>query len=158
MKAVLNYIRLILEGAWSLILGLCVTGKYMVQRASTVQYPFKKISVPARLKGPVVFVKYPQTGKNRCIACKACERICPSLCIRVEGEKGPDGKRHPTLYTQDNGLCCLCSFCIEVCPTDALEHSRDYEWTATDRESLTRDFLKLEANPKEPEEVKFRLL
>ena len=158
MKPVVNYIRLILEGAWSLIVGLGVTGKYIFWRSSTVQYPFKKLTVPPTFKGPVVFVKDPQTGKNRCIACKACERICPSMCIRVEGEKGPDGKRHPTLYTQDNGLCCLCSFCIEVCPTDALEHSRDYEWTATKRDSLVRDFLELEAHPKEPEEVKFRML
>ncbi len=158
MKAVVNYIRLIVEGAWSLLVGLKVTGKYMVRRAATEPYPFRKLAIPQRLKGPIVFVKDPETGKHRCIACKACERICPALCIRVEGEKGPDGKRRATVYTQDNGLCCLCSFCIEVCPTDALEHSRDYEWTSTAREGLMRDFIEMEAHPRQPEEVRYRML
>lgn len=158
MKALVHYIRLIMEGAWSIVLGFCVTGKYMFKHYSTVQYPFKKLTMFPRFKGPVVFVKDPQTGKNRCIACKACERICPSMCIRVEGEKGPDGKRRPTLYTMDNGLCCLCSLCIEVCPTNALEHSREYEWVVTSREALIRDLLELEAHPKPPEEVRYRML
>ena len=158
MKSLLNFIWFGLEGAWSLVAGLAVTGKYLFWHYSTVQYPFKKLTMFPRFKGPVVFVKDPQTGKNRCIACKACERVCPSLCIRVEGEKGPDGKRRATVYTQDNALCCLCSLCIEVCPTDALEHSRDYEWVTTNRDLLMRDFIDLEAHPKGPEEVKYRML
>jgi NADH-quinone oxidoreductase subunit I len=158
MKPLVNYFRLVVEGAWSLICGLGVTAKYAVWPYSTVQYPFKKLTMYPRLKGPVVFVKDPQTGKNRCIACKACERICPAACIKVEGEKGADGKRRPTAYTMDNGLCCLCSLCIEVCPTDALEHSRRFEWVATAPDALKRDFLEIEAHPKEPEEVRYRML
>ena len=43
--------------------------------------------MPKRYRGHVVLVRDPVTGKSLCVACKSCEKACPSDCIVVEGIK-----------------------------------------------------------------------
>ena len=47
-----------------------------------------------------------------CIACGACERVCPAGCINLSGP-AVDGSR-----------CILCLDCLEVCPVDAIAYRR----------------------------------
>lgn len=49
--------------------------------------------------------------EDQCIACGACEPVCPVTCI---SEK-EDGKR-----LIDEDVCINCGACAEVCPVDCI--------------------------------------
>lgn len=49
--------------------------------------------------------------KENCIACGACEDVCPVTCISEE----KDGKR---LINED--LCISCGACADACPVDCI--------------------------------------
>ena len=67
-----------------------------------------------------------------------CERNCPSHAIKkVEGEKR-EGEKKKTLtaYILNFSHCSQCGICVEVCPTDALAFSADYNPVGLTREDL----------------------
>ena len=76
---------------------------------------------------------------DECIGCGNCSTICQNEAIDmislegIEGEKGDSGLR-PRV---DNGRCCWCALCVEVCPTGSLNLTKDYIFIS-DKES---DFL-----------------
>jgi NADH-quinone oxidoreductase subunit I len=93
----------------------------------TVNYPHESLKMPARYRGHILLVRDPATGKSVCIACKACEKACPSDCIVVDGIKREGEKRKSvTDFKLDFTKCSLCGSCVEVCPVDALEFSKQY--------------------------------
>ena len=47
----------------------------------------RRLKMPARYRGHIELVRDPQTGMSLCIACKSCEKACPSDCIVVDGIK-----------------------------------------------------------------------
>ena len=49
--------------------------------------------MPKRYRGHIMLVRDPATGKSLCIACKSCEKACPSDCIVVEGIKREGDKK-----------------------------------------------------------------
>jgi len=64
---------------------------------------------------------------DACIGCGTCEAID---MVRVEGidpEPGDSGLR-PRV---DNGRCCWCALCVDVCPTNCLGMSNEYNWIGT---------------------------
>ncbi|MBI1870839.1 MAG: NADH-quinone oxidoreductase subunit I [Chlamydiae bacterium] len=138
----MSYISNVLSGFYSLLSGMRVTLKYMLRRPVTEVYPKKKKEMFPRFKGPTSFVVDEKTKDHRCIACDLCAKICPSLCIQIDKERGDDKKFHLVNYKVDYTLCSLCSLCIEVCPTDALTHAKDYELPAFSQSELIMDFLK----------------
>jgi NADH-quinone oxidoreductase subunit I len=86
----------------------------------------------------------PETHTHRCIACEMCARICPSQLISVEGTKLPGAKQKvPYIYIHEYYYCSLCGLCIEVCPTTALEYSREYRLAGFRREDAVIDHLTL---------------
>jgi len=48
---------------------------------------------------------------EECIACGACEQVCPVSCI----SEGDDGKR-----VIDEDACISCGACAETCPVDCI--------------------------------------
>ncbi len=48
--------------------------------------------------------------KDECIACGACETVCPVSCITEEESEG-EGKR-----VIDEKKCISCGSCADVCP------------------------------------------
>jgi NADH-quinone oxidoreductase subunit I len=94
--------------------------------AFTVQYPEEKLPMWPRFRGPLMHLRDPETGQPRCTACGICAKACPHGVITVEGEgKGKD--RKPKIYTYDVGRCIFCRQCVESCPFNAIELSRQYE-------------------------------
>ena len=77
---------------WELLKGLGLTGKRLVTRKVTVQYPEEKTPQSARFRGLHALRRYPN-GEERCIACKLCEAVCPALAISIESEVRDDGSR-----------------------------------------------------------------
>jgi NADH-quinone oxidoreductase subunit I len=128
-------------GIWSLVVGLRVTGGHMFRRRVTVYYPHEKPDT-SHWGGPIELVTFPETQTHDCIGCKACERICPSDCIDVEGKR-PEGskKMRATKFLIDFSTCSLCGLCVDVCPTDTLQYSTRYDEATYTRDATVNDLL-----------------
>ena len=94
-------------------------------------------------------------GELACIGCLACERICPSLVIKMK----PTGKRDSPVtgkkrqyvdtFVLDLSACIGCELCIQVCNSDAIRMTREPEVPAFSREDLVLDLDRLRANARE---------
>ncbi len=138
----LNYFKEIAVGFYSLLAGMAVTIRYFVKPIVTVQYPRQKLEMSPRYRGYPEFVIDPETQTHRCIACEMCARMCPSQLITVEGIKFPGEKqKRATKYLHEHYYCSFCGLCTEVCPTEALEYSKEYRWAGFKREDFIIDHL-----------------
>jgi NADH-quinone oxidoreductase subunit I len=137
-----EYFSLLFTGAKSLLVGLGITLREMLRPIVTVQYPREKIDITPNFRGHTELVRDPETGAHRCIVCMMCDRDCPSNCITVVGEtrEGVKGKVL-TAYHLDYTKCSLCGICVEVCPTNALCYSREYEFAGFRREEYHYNLL-----------------
>jgi NADH-quinone oxidoreductase chain I len=138
-----QYFSEIYTGGKSLVEGLGVTVKALFQPIVTVQYPREEIDITPNYRGHIDLVLDPEKNTFLCISCGMCERSCPSDCIQVKGKK-MEGKKKKTLvlFALDFTKCSLCGTCVEICPTKALEFSREYNLAAFSREAFYFDILK----------------
>ncbi len=103
--------------------------KYLGKKPHTVRYPLETKKISERYRG------FHYNDIEECIGCGTCSTICQNDAIDmikvdgVEPKKGDSGLR-PRV---DNGRCCWCALCIEMCPTGSL--------------SLTDEFLLTSPNP-----------
>jgi NADH-quinone oxidoreductase subunit I len=139
----IDYLREIISGTWSLFVGLGITIRYFFQPVVTVQYPHQTLPMTPRFRGHTELVKDAETGETRCIVCLMCQKTCPSGCITVNGEKREGVKvKVLTEYTLDFTKCSLCGLCVEVCPTAALDFSKDYNLAGVRKEAYIFDLKK----------------
>ena len=119
---------------------------------------------PVTVNYPEVKDEIPRISRNRlfnhvegCISCNQCAVICPVECITIESrkktpEENPDEKTPPQFGSKalklkllrfdiDEALCCFCGLCTEVCPTECLVHTTEYEYSKYDRDKLIYDYL-----------------
>lgn len=137
-----NVLGLILQGAWTIVVGHWVTLRTFWRKKTTDRYPHARASdnwLPAPgYRGDFALLSDRLTGKVRCIACLQCQSICPSGCIRITpGGKGRE--RGPVAFYIDAGLCQYCWMCVEVCPVGAITMTPDYETAVDDARKLIRD-------------------
>ncbi len=130
---------------WELLKGLGLTGKRLVTRKVTVQYPEEKTPQSARFRGLHALRRYPN-GEERCIACKLCEAVCPALAISIESEVRDDGSRRTSKYEIDLTKCIFCGFCEESCPVDSIVETRHFEYHGEARGDLLMTKERLLAN------------
>ncbi len=50
---------------------------------------------------------------DKCISCKGCVEVCPSLIFSVEGDR---------VVTTNVDSCISCGHCVAICPCDAIDH------------------------------------
>ncbi|MBZ5496049.1 MAG: NADH-quinone oxidoreductase subunit I [Acidobacteriia bacterium] len=112
---------------------------HLFTRAVTLQYPTEKWDMPERTRARL-FNKI-----EDCIGCGQCARACPTDCITIETEKR--GKDEPPVFASDGTaiklrtyvfdidmtLCCYCSLCTFPCPTHCLVMTKEYEYSAYDK-------------------------
>jgi NADH-quinone oxidoreductase subunit I len=146
-----TYLKELFGGAYSLAVGMWITLRHTFRRPVTVQYPYESIKMSARYRGHIQLTVDEKTGQPKCIACMACEKACPSGCIKLEGHK-PEGstRRVVSKYTLDFTLCSLCGLCVESCNFDALEFSKDYNLASTKKDEYFMDLMKQAAEEKRP--------
>lgn len=106
--------------------GMFLTLKHLFKPKFTMQYPEVKYNQPDSYRGRPVLVM--DNGKERCVACGLCSRVCPALAIQVQAAETEDEKeRYPALFEINMLRCIFCGFCEEVCPEEAIVMSKDYE-------------------------------
>jgi NADH-quinone oxidoreductase subunit I len=132
-----DFIKELFTGFNSLLTGMRITLGQFFKPQGTVHYPHESLKMPKRYRGHIMLVRDQQTGKSLCIACKSCEKACPSDCIVVDGLKREgDKKKSVTEFKLNFTTCSLCGSCVEVCPVDALAFSRDYNLASTSKEQF----------------------
>lgn len=144
-------IRETLSGFKSLLIGMGITGREALKPNITTQYPHATLKMPARFRGHIQLVLDPETGKPRCTACQLCAKACPSGCIVLDGLKREgDKKKSVSSYELDFTMCSLCGSCVEVCPSDALEFSKQYNAVSFNRDDFGQMdlYAKIEAEAK----------
>jgi NADH-quinone oxidoreductase subunit I len=135
--------REITRGLYSLFTGMRVTLAEFFKPPVTVQYPRETIKMPARFRGHIELVRDSETGKALCIACKLCERACPTDCITVEGiKKEGDKRKSVTDFQLDFSRCSLCGSCVEACKSSAIRFSKEYNLASVNQEDFAFNLLK----------------
>ena len=61
--------------------GMALTGRYTFRRKVTVMFPEEKTPLSPRFRGLHALRRY-ENGEERCIACKLCEVIYPTMSSR----------------------------------------------------------------------------
>ena len=136
----MGLLRQISSGAQSLLVGMRVTIQHFLRPAVTSQYPRERLEMTEAYRNVIVLIEKEDIASHDCIACKACERVCPSFCIELEGER-PEGLKRTrvTEFTVDFALCSECGLCLDVCPTDTLGYSRTYDEAGYERSDFLYD-------------------
>ena len=102
--------------------------KQFAKAPHTVSYPYHKKETAERYRG-LHF-----NDLDDCIGCGNCSTICMNEAIDMislaeyNGKEGDSGLR-PRV---DNGRCCWCALCVEVCPTGSLSLTKDYVYVTPD--------------------------
>ncbi len=110
-----------------IVKGMKLTLEQMFKEKDTRQYPEEKWTPPASFRGAPVLVQEAD-GKERCVACGLCSRVCPALAIEVQASETEDAKeRYPVTFEINMLRCIFCGFCEEVCPEEAIVMSQKYE-------------------------------
>ena len=139
-----NILREVFDGVTTTVKGMKVTLREFFSPGCTLQYPTEKRTMPDRLRGIVV------NDVTTCIACDACVKVCPVSCIECRAE-GKGKERHPVNFSINYYKCCWCALCTEVCPTESIFMSEDYETVFLDRSKMIREFCSNPIPPKSGE-------
>jgi len=145
MKSLYNYIKSIITGVWSLMVGMKVTLSYFVRPWTiiTQQYPENRDTLKMfdRFKGEVI-MPHNEKNEHKCTGCGICEINCPNGSIEVisqsilteEGKK----KRIIDKHIYHYGMCSFCGLCVKTCPSQALAFGQYFEQAVFTRAKLTK--------------------
>jgi glutamate synthase (NADPH/NADH) small chain len=106
--------------------------KQFGKKPHTIEYPKVSVEAADRYRG----LHY--NDLEACIGCGNCSTICQNGAIDmikidgIEGKNGDSGLR-PRV---DNGRCCWCALCVEVCPAGSLSLTKDYIYVTDDADSF----------------------
>jgi formate hydrogenlyase subunit 6/NADH:ubiquinone oxidoreductase subunit I len=109
---------------------------YFRSGVSTLQYPHKRLPVPARGRYQL------HNAIDDCIVCDKCAQVCPVDCIEIEAIKSPvplgqtsngmTKRLHAARFDIDLAKCCFCGLCTTVCPTECLTMTPEYDYSVFD--------------------------
>lgn len=140
------------------IKGLRVTFGYNVSKSITERYPDEEKWIPYRSFRGVHQLWRDEQGRELCVACELCSRICPTDCITVVPMEDDTGRgiadRVPRVWDVDLGRCLFCGYCEDACPTRAIRLGREYEVATEDLASATLHVDELLLPQPVPEDMK----
>lgn len=139
----ITYFKEIFSGLYTLCVGMKITFLHWFRPNVTVHYPRQSLKMTPRYRGHIDLTCDAATGKPKCVVCMACQRACPSGCIKLDGAKAEGAPRKSlTSYTLNFTTCSLCGLCVESCSFDALHFSKEYNLASRKKEDYTMDLLK----------------
>jgi len=142
LKPMITYFKEIVNGVYTLFVGMKITITHMLRRDVTVRYPRQSLKMTPRYRGHID-LKCDEAGKPKCVVCMACQRACPSGCIKLDGAKAEGAPRKSlTSYTLDFTTCSLCGLCVESCSFDAIKFSKEYNLASMKKDDYKMDLLK----------------
>ncbi len=138
----MELLKQIFAGASTLLTGMGITLKHFMRPPVTSEYPRERLEMTEAYRNVIVLIEKDDIQSHDCIACSACERVCPSFCIKLDGER-PEGlkRMRVTEFTVDFALCSECGLCLDVCPTDTLGYSRSYDEAGYSRSDFLYDLV-----------------
>jgi NADH-quinone oxidoreductase subunit I len=146
MSALGSYFRNIYEAISTVFIGMRVTMKYLKSPAITLQYPKERMVMFERFRGLL------HNRIEDCIGCGQCVRACPVDCITMVTVKvgkdedlgltrdGTPKKLHVYQFDIDTLKCMWCNLCTEVCPTECLLMTGQYEVSSYQRDGWNLRF------------------
>jgi NADH-quinone oxidoreductase subunit I len=145
MRSIINYFKEVIDGVWSLLKGLRVTGKYFFSPGEIVteKYPNnrKTLVMKERFKGEVV-MPHNENNEHKCTGCGICEINCPNGTIEVIPKTitTEDGKKKRAIdkHIYRLGMCTFCALCVKSCPSNALAFSQEFEHAVFNRALLIK--------------------
>ncbi len=134
MKAAANYLKNVIDSVKTTLVGMKITGKYLLQKPITVQYPDERLPIPNRYRG----IHYLE--QEKCIDCLACARACPIDCIEMDAVR--HGKELEWIsFTLDYQKCMFCELCVYPCPKDCIHMGTEFAFVSYDRSEFVHDLL-----------------
>ena len=145
MGSIVKYLKEIIEGVWSLLKGMKVTGSYFFKPSAIVtqKYPNnrKDLVMFERFKGEVI-MPHNENNEHKCTGCGICEINCPNGTIEVISKTivTEDGKKKRVIdkHIYHLGMCTFCALCVKTCPSHALAFSQEFEHSVFNRTHLTK--------------------
>jgi NADH-quinone oxidoreductase subunit I len=148
MKAAANYVKNVVDTLRTTLVGMRITGKYLLQKPITVQYPDERLPIPNRYRG----IHYLE--QEKCIDCLACARACPIDCIEMDAVR--HGKELEWIsFTLDYQKCMFCELCVYPCPKDCIHMGPEFAFVSFDRSEFRHDLLSYKGMARE---AKVRML
>ncbi len=142
MKAARTYFKNVWDSLATTLVGMKITGKYLLQKPITVQYPDERLPIPERYRG----IHYLE--QEKCIDCLACARACPIDCIEMDAIR--HGKELEWIsFTLDYQKCMFCELCVYPCPKDCIHMGTEFAFVTYDRSELKHDLLSFKGMAKE---------
>jgi NADH-quinone oxidoreductase subunit I len=134
MKAATRYVKNVVDALVTTLVGMKITGKYLLQKPITVQYPDERLPIPNRYRG----IHYLE--QEKCIDCLACARACPIDCIEMDAVR--HGKELEWIsFTLDYQKCMFCELCVYPCPKDCIHMGTEFAFVSYDRSEFVHDLL-----------------
>ncbi|HEX6883675.1 MAG TPA: NADH-quinone oxidoreductase subunit I [Planctomycetota bacterium] len=134
MSAATRYVKNVFDALKTTLVGMRITGKYLLQKPITVQYPDERLPIPNRYRG----IHYLE--QEKCIECLACARACPIDCIEMDAVR--HGKELEWIsFTLDYQKCMFCELCVYPCPKDCIHMGTEFAFVSYDRSEFVHDLL-----------------
>ena len=134
MNAAAKYVKNCIDTLKTTLVGMRITGKYLLQKPITVQYPDERLPIPNRYRG----IHYLE--QEKCIECLACARACPIDCIEMDAVR--HGKELEWIsFTLDYQKCMFCELCVYPCPKDCIHMGTEFAFVSYDRSEFVHDLL-----------------
>lgn len=140
-----EFLEQVLEVVEPLRQGFATTGRHMIEKPVTYEYPEDRKPVPDRARWRHILRRYEQgeqVGLERCIGCSLCSAACPAECIYVEAAENTDeeryspGERYASIYQINLLRCIFCGMCEDACPTGAIVLTPEYGIAEYTREAF----------------------
>jgi NADH-quinone oxidoreductase subunit I len=137
-----SYVKNVVDTVKTTLVGMTITGKYLLQKPITVQYPDERLPIPNRYRG----IHYLE--QEKCIDCLACARACPIECIEMDAIR--HGKELEWIsFTLDYQKCMFCELCVYPCPKDCIHMGTEFAFTSFDRSEFVHDLLSFKGMARE---------